>query len=54
MTAAIPEKAKEALLAEIPMKRMGRPEEIAYVASFLASEKASYITGAVIEADGGM
>lgn len=54
MTAAIPEKAKEALLAEIPMKRMGRPEEIAYVASFLASEKASYITGTVIEADGGM
>ena len=54
MTAAIPEKAKETLLAEIPMKRMGRPEEIAYVASFLASEKASYITGAVIEADGGM
>ena len=54
MTAAIPEKAKEALLAEIPMKRMGRPEEIAYVASFLASEKASYITGAVIEADGGL
>ncbi len=54
MTAAIPQKAKEALLAEIPMKRMGRPEEIAYVASFLASEKASYITGAVIEADGGM
>ncbi len=54
MTAAIPEKAKEALLAEIPMKRMGRPEEIAYVASFLASEKASYIKGAVIEADGGM
>ncbi|MDD6550532.1 MAG: 3-oxoacyl-[acyl-carrier-protein] reductase [Lachnospiraceae bacterium] len=54
MTAAIPDKAKEALLAEIPMKRMGRPEEIAYVASFLASDKASYITGAVIEADGGM
>lgn len=54
MTAAIPEKAKEALLSEIPMKRMGRPEEIAYIASFLASEKASYITGSVIEADGGM
>ncbi|MGN0240747.1 MAG: 3-oxoacyl-[acyl-carrier-protein] reductase [Candidatus Weimeria sp.] len=54
MTAAIPEKAKEALLAGIPMKRMGRPEEIAYIASFLASEKASYITGSVIEADGGM
>ena len=54
MTAAIPEKAKGALLSEIPMKRMGRPEEIAYIASFLASEKASYITGSVIEADGGM
>ena len=54
MTATIPEKAKGALLSEIPMKRMGRPEEIAYIASFLASEKASYITGSVIEADGGM
>lgn len=54
MTAIIPEKAKEALLSEIPMKRMGRPEEIAYVAAFLASEKSSYITGSVIEADGGM
>ena len=54
MTAALSDKAKEALLAQIPMKRMGRPEEIAYIASFLASEKASYITGSVIEADGGM
>ncbi len=54
MTAALSDKAKEALLAQIPMKRMGHPEEIAYIASFLASEKASYITGSVIEADGGM
>lgn len=54
MTAEIPEKAREALLSGIPMKRMGRPEEIAYLAAFLAGEKSSYITGAVIEADGGM
>lgn len=48
-----PEKMK-ALLAEIPMRRMGRPEEIAQLCVYLASEDAAYVTGASIVIDGGM
>jgi NAD(P)-dependent dehydrogenase (short-subunit alcohol dehydrogenase family) len=43
----------ESLLRDIPMKRLGEPEEIANVAVFLASDEASYITGTGIMADGG-
>lgn len=48
-----PEKMK-ALLSEIPMRRMGRPEEIAQLCVYLASEDAAYVTGASIYIDGGM
>ncbi len=48
-----PEKMK-ALLSEIPMRRMGRPEEIAQLCIYLASEDAAYVTGASIFIDGGM
>jgi len=54
MTAVIPEKAKEAMMAGIPAGRTGKAEEIADVVVFLASEKAAYITGQVISVDGGM
>ena len=54
MTAVIPEKAKEAMMATIPAGRAGKPEEIATVVAFLASEESAYITGQVISVDGGM
>lgn len=44
----------EAIIGQIPMKRFAKPEEIAAVCAFLASDGASYITGSVICADGGM
>lgn len=54
MTDVIPEKAKEALLAGIPLKRFGKPDDIAETVAFLASDAANYITGQVINIDGGM
>ena len=50
---AVDEFAKE-MLAKVPMKRFGQPEEVASVVAFLASEDASYITGVEINVDGGL
>jgi 3-oxoacyl-[acyl-carrier protein] reductase len=54
MTAAIPEEIKKSLSAQIPLGRLGTPEDIADVVEFLASDKANYITGQVIHVNGGM
>ena len=54
MTAALPEKARQAILGSIPAKRPGNPEDVAALVAFLAGENASYITGEVIRVDGGM
>ena len=54
MTQAMTETAKEAVLSQIPMKRVGQTEDIAETVAFLASDRARYITGQVISVDGGM
>ncbi|KAF2884174.1 hypothetical protein ILUMI_22001 [Ignelater luminosus] len=53
MTDAVPDKVKAKFLAVIPCKRLGEPEEVAEVITFLASDKSSYINGASIEVTGG-
>ena len=54
MTEKLNEKQKEAILGIIPMKRMAKPEEVAKIVCFLASEDANYITGQTLCVDGGM
>jgi 3-oxoacyl-[acyl-carrier protein] reductase len=54
MTDSLPEDIKESILARIPLLRFGVPEDIAELAGFLASERASYITAQVICIDGGV
>ena len=50
----IPDNVMQEMKARVPLKRLGKPEEIANVYAFLASDEASYINGAVIEVSGGM
>ena len=54
MVAAMPEKVLQELSAKVHLRRMGKPEEIASVYAFLASDEASYINGEVIEVSGGI
>lgn len=54
MTDVIPESIKEEMMKTIPLKRGGKPEDVANAVVFLASEQASYITGQVLHVDGGM
>ncbi len=54
MTAAMTPEAKTALSGQIPLERLGKPEDIANAVTFLCSEQAAYITGQVLVVDGGM
>lgn len=54
MTRALAEEQRKALLAQIPLGRLGKPEEIAQAVAFLASPDADYITGTTIHVNGGM
>lgn len=54
MTALLSEKARNAMLDQVPLGRPGQPEDVAAVVAFLASESASYLTGQVIHVSGGM
>ena len=53
MTSAIKPEVLDSIIKQIPVARMGQPEEIASLVAFLASEKAAFITGATIAANGG-
>ena len=54
MTEDLPDKAREALMSIIPLRRLGEPEDVANAVKFLCSPSADYITGQVINVDGGM
>ena len=54
MVKGIPEKVKEKILSQVPLARFGRPEEVARAVVYLASDDASYITGHVLNINGGM
>lgn len=54
MTEGLPDAVKEQMAKEIPLARMGQPEDVANAVAFLASDRASYITGQVLHVDGGM
>ena len=54
MTAGLPEDVKKAMMAKIPLQRLGQPEDIAAAVRFLASDEAAYITGQVLGVNGGM
>ncbi|QIW23824.1 3-oxoacyl-ACP reductase FabG [Sulfolobus sp. S-194] len=54
MTRAVPEKVRQKIIERIPMGRIGKPEDVANLVAFLASDEASYITGEVIGVTGGL
>ncbi len=54
MTAALPDARQAEIVEQIPLRRMARPEEVAAAVTWLASEPAGYVTGAVIPVDGGL
>ena len=54
MTDVLKQEVKEEIAKNIPLRRMGTPEDVANVVRFLAGEQSSYITGQIINVDGGM
>jgi 3-oxoacyl-[acyl-carrier protein] reductase len=54
MTEALPENIRNSMLGQVPLGRAGKPEDVANMVAFLASEQAAYVTGQVIHVSGGM
>jgi 3-oxoacyl-[acyl-carrier protein] reductase len=53
MTASIPQEFQEKIIASIPVRRAGKPEDVANAYLYLASEEASFVNGSVLHVDGG-
>ncbi|MCC6142379.1 MAG: SDR family oxidoreductase, partial [Candidatus Hydrogenedentes bacterium] len=54
MTAGLGETATQAITDRVPLKRVGTPQDVAGAVAFLASDDAAYITGVVLQVDGGL
>ncbi len=54
MTRGLPQQVKDEVVKRTPLRRMGRPEEIAHAYLFLASDEAFFVNGAVLSVDGGL
>ncbi|MDP7636271.1 MAG: SDR family oxidoreductase, partial [Phycisphaerae bacterium] len=54
MTDVLPQQAKDMALAQIPLKKLGQPADVARAVAFLAGDESAYITGQVLSVDGGM
>lgn len=54
MIESVPDNVRQLFMKRIPLRRMGKPEEVAEVIAFLASSKSSYVNGASIEVTGGL
>ena len=54
MTRALPDAQRDKLLERIPLGRLGAPDDIAHAVAYLASDAASYVTGATLHVNGGM
>jgi 3-oxoacyl-[acyl-carrier protein] reductase len=54
MTDGLDEKARDRLVQQIPMQRLGAPDDVARVVAFLLGDDAAYVTGQVLNCDGGM
>ena len=54
MTDVLKDEVKEEIVKKIPLRRTGKPQDVANVVKFLSSEDSSYITGQIIQVDGGM
>jgi 3-oxoacyl-[acyl-carrier protein] reductase len=54
MTSALPDTVRESVLKQVPLARLGEPDDVAKAVAFLCGDEAAYITGQVLQVDGGL